>query len=60
MDNVGGGFRTDMICCSVMILILRVTLFYHQDQHWRTFAGLIDFKKKPVKVIKLTSGMMLP
>ena len=33
INNVGGGFETDMICCSVMILILRVTLFYHQDQH---------------------------
>ena len=40
MGVAGGGFNTDMICCSVIILILRVTLFYHQDQHLRAFPGL--------------------
>ena len=34
MRNVRGIFETDMICCSVIILILRVTLFYHEDQHF--------------------------
>ena len=39
-DDVRGGPKTNMTCCSVIILILRVTLFYHQDQHLKAFTGL--------------------
>ena len=42
--------RTDMICCSVTILTLRVTLFYTSGQLWALFDQLRED-------VSLTSGI---